>query len=116
VSELTPPENQGAGDETASLEPAAPAKPKGSALFALLGFFTPVALLTVMTTGQITGAFLEATPWIFGAHLVFSIAAWIAGRQLKKPRLRSYGLGAVVFYALVGLLLLLLWGTCMVGQ
>jgi hypothetical protein len=118
VSDVTPPEQSERDDVWASLEPAAPLKPERKVdwLFFSLGVFTPIVLVVAMSWGLLPDAFGAAALAIIFVHIIASILMLIIGRAANLPRVRSYGLGGVVTYGLVGLAVLLLWGSCMLGQ
>jgi len=101
-----------------------PSKPKLHWGFAALGFFTPWllsalagaafgALATVMAESSLPFGILSQIPAVIGL-LVFigMLVAWQAGRGRGDNRLRSFGLGGVVSYAVILLLGLLAFGAC----
>ncbi|PKQ19861.1 MAG: hypothetical protein CVT66_08010 [Actinobacteria bacterium HGW-Actinobacteria-6] len=109
--------------------PEPPVKPKAKtdAGFLILGFFAPIVLnvLTGMIGGLISGVFsgingdasvvfywLAAVPApvLFVAVLV----SFIVGKQKDNVRLKSFGQGGLIFYAVSLLLALLIFGTCVV--
>ena len=116
MSETRHPEHSDADHQWASLEPAEPPKRirrKVDWPFLLLGFFTPAALYGLVGFTSLPDTLANLAPWLFVAHFVGSLIALILGRQNKIERLRSYGLGGVVFYGVVLLALLLLFGSCL---
>jgi hypothetical protein len=46
-------------------------------------------------------------------HLVVSIALFFAGLRSNTARPRSYGIGALAFYGMAALAVLLFFGTCL---
>jgi hypothetical protein len=142
VSDLTPPENPDDIDlewespnpagpaedadvdrQWASLEPAAPAEPVGRDgkpkrkldwLFFVLGFATPIAYGVLIALPPLADQSGVLAIGGYTAFLVASLVMWIAGRQMERNRLRSYGLGGLLLYVFVALGALLLFGSCLI--
>jgi hypothetical protein len=102
------------------------AKRKLDVLFVLLGFFTPMvvnfvaggllaavgSVLSDTDPGPvILGGFAAVPLLLLSAFLVL----FLVGRSRNNERMRSFGLGGLLSYAVGALLTLLVWGTCFLG-
>ena len=107
--------------------PADRPKPKTDVAFLLLGLFSPIILN--MVTGLIGGAFSALFPDTSGGAFgvfyaltaiptpilfVVVLVAFIIGKQKGNVRLTSFGKGGLIAYAIGVLLLLLIFGSCVV--
>jgi hypothetical protein len=119
VTDTRPPEEplESAGAPPAqTVGPPEPAKPKLSVSFLILGFLLPVALyagvVALLSSVDTNGVSFTVG---FGVHFIASLLMFAIGAAKARPRLKSFGLGGMLFYAVVALLGLLLFGSCLIG-
>lgn len=99
--------------------PPAP-KPRIDVLFLVLGILTPYAIVGValglgaLFNDQGGVSIAIVTFALQGLFFVF-LGLWIWGKSKALNRLRSYGVGGMWSYAVVPLLMLVLFGTCLMG-
>lgn len=128
VSAIVPPAEQPAPAEPPAAPPAQPpaGKPKVRWGFFALGFITPSAVY--MLVASIVSTINDATDTAAGlpgslVAVVLSlatlgvavgmIAAFVVGNRRENPRLRSFGLGGLISYAVTMLISLLAFGACL---
>ena len=95
--------------------PAAP-RPKIDVLFLILGIATPFALGGLgYAFPDGTGTSIALTSFVLQGLFFVFLGLWIWGKTKSINWLRSYGVGGMWAYAAVPLLLLVLFGTCLMG-
>jgi uncharacterized BrkB/YihY/UPF0761 family membrane protein len=107
--------------------PEPPVKPKTDGLFLALGLMAPIILMTVAgmlipilgtiadTVGSGLDQFLYMIPMGLEPLLFVAVlVSFIVGKANGNVRLKSFGLGGLVAYAAGALLLLLVFGSCLV--
>ena len=126
MSEMHPPEGDSGRGEPLPFAGMPPEEPKRRRMdpgFALLGFFTPwvanaliLWVLTAAADALSNHPRIQAySPGVLEVAIVGGMwVAWVWGRRNGNNKLRSFGLGGLIAYAVAILLSLLVFGACWV--
>jgi heme A synthase len=121
VTDTRPPEEDLAGEAppaptSVSERPTKASKPKLSPAFVILGLAVALAVYgAIVVVGNYVNGLVPAIPVIIGIHFIASLVLFIAGLTTGRARMRSFGLGGLLAYAIGALGLLLIFGSCLVG-
>lgn len=110
-------------NERRYIEHPAPAKPALDKGFAAMGCVTPIVVGALIgflgqalsdVSYDAANVLSVLTGGLQLGFLVAAVACWLIGRQNGNNRLRSFGIGALMYYVGGMLLFLLLFGACAV--
>jgi hypothetical protein len=91
-------------------------KPPTSALFFILGFFSPYLVGWILTALSPFADWLASAAYIiYGLGFIACLAMLVVGRSRGDIRLASFGKGGVWSYCVSALLLLAAFGVCAVS-
>jgi hypothetical protein len=115
---VTPPPPHMPAGEPVPVSGRAP-KPPTSALFFILGFFSPYLVGWILSALSTLPAFADglaaAASVIYGLGFIACLAMLVVGRSSGNVRLASFGKGGVWSYCVSALLLLAAFGVCAVS-